>query len=167
VAHVADNSSTFSNPSGNAATLVRHSETGVWDTMLTTLRGDTVPPHYGFSFRAEYDMRNNVFYFLTRRSSSTSDIWAYRYKNAPSAAVKSAETPDGNMKLSVSPNPFCRTVSIVLENIEGPFRIFNVSGKRVASGYGLWTPGNLPPGLYMVRAGRAPRVMTKRIIYAP
>ena len=58
-------------------------------------------------------------------------------------------------------------MSIVLENIEGPFKIYNAYGRLVASGYDLWTPHNLPPGLYMVRAGQAPRVMTKTFVYAP
>jgi hypothetical protein len=87
IAHAVNGSNSFDNPSGAADTWVRVSATGVWTRMLSSAIGDTVPPHFGFGFRGEYDMKHNVFYFVGERAyenSPATDIWAYRYKGAGS-----------------------------------------------------------------------------------
>lgn len=65
----------FSNPSGRSVTWVRGAD-GVWRPVKSTAAGDTLPPHYGFSFKCDYDLANNVTYFMTGNQ-----LWAYRFKS--------------------------------------------------------------------------------------
>jgi hypothetical protein len=147
IAHVVDGSSTFSNPSGDAATLVRSSVTAVWDTVKKTTRGDSLPPHYGFCFKAEYDMRNNVFYYMSRR-----DIWAYRYKRDPMTSEEGGNRGEDPFEISVWPNPFS---SGTVFKINCRLKIYNLAGQKVAD-FGkkekiYWNAAGQPAGVYIAR----------------
>lgn len=94
------------------------------------------------------------------------EFYVFRYKPEVSSASRPA--PQTVMTgFTTSPNPARNTVRITVKGASS-LSVFNCSGKRVAdlhhhAGTALWNAGNLPSGVYIVRAEAGGHLLKKAV----
>jgi 3',5'-cyclic AMP phosphodiesterase CpdA len=153
----------------------------------------------GHSHENEYSLEGGVRYFntegITRNDDDeyrlvnvfddtiTADLYRIGYpptefiQNDPPADIETGDQ-NPNFSVSVTPNPFISTVSIIVrEKIKkkrGMLRIYDISGKLVhkktflispSSFFSIsWNPNTLPSGIYVLQAATGNQSVSKQLI---
>ena len=128
--------------------------------------------------RTAYDRRHNV---MLINSSEDRDLYAYRYKKTTTGISLSEAGLDLSPGLSVSPNPFGRTVTITLRNA-GPSakvaaRITDIAGRTVKifkadelqgqagrNSALSWNASTFAPGIYLLSAQLGNKRFVQRLV---
>jgi len=92
-------------------------------------------------------------------NGTSSCVYLYKHSGGTKADLPGAMINNGKA-LEISPNPFLSTAVISLRSSKAPARlaVYDISGKLVCnlgetkSQAVKWTPGNIPGGLYILRA---------------
>ena len=126
------------------------------------------PSHTGFCFKADYDLKNNLFYFMETNGQA---IWAYRYAGA-GQSTESIKGGQNRTTISVNPNPFKSHVVLTLPDKFTKAKIFNAAGACVAtvssagkeSNKIIWNGEKFQSGAYMIVAERDGTRIAKKIV---